>query len=71
MEAKCIICGSKLEHQQTDMAADIDPRYDGDHVAMIYKFRCPVCGRDYEVCDPMEDERQTLDYWRNAQPTLF
>ena len=54
MEAKCIICGSKLEHQQTDMAADIDPRYDGDHVAMIYKFRCPVCGRDYEVCDPLE-----------------
>ena len=28
-------------------------------------------GRYYEVRDPMQDERKTLDYWRNQQPSFF
>lgn len=64
---KCPLCGVDLIWQSTAMASDVSDAYEGDDTAMVNWYICNGCGRDYEIFDPSETERNTRfkEYWNN------
>ena len=68
-EFKCFYCGENLKWNSTVMASDIYGEYFEDTVAKINYFTCPKCGRDYEIFDPTEEDRDTYysTYWDDKQ----
>lgn len=61
----CPFCGEALLWSGCDMASDRIMEYSDDDTAVIYYYRCSHCGRDYEIVDPCEEERNTeySAYW--------
>lgn len=68
MKARCFHCGTDLIQGDTTMVADVSGEgYENDNEAMIQSFRCPMCGRDYTVIDPSEEQRKGdyKAYWND------
>lgn len=65
----CMYCGSRLTWNSSCMAADMSDDYEDDDTASVNFFHCPTCGRDYEVAEPSEEEREGeyADYWINGK----
>lgn len=60
----CPLCGGELINKGEDVAQDIDAKYKNDTEAMVTYLHCQQCGRDFNVFDPTEEERQSIDYWK-------
>ena len=62
---KCLICGGDLCWDSNTTTADLYDDYEGDNIAVVNHLHCTNCGRDYEIVDPIEEERETTykDYW--------
>ena len=45
--------------------------YDDDDEAVVNYFHCLHCGRDYEIVDPVREEREKnyTDYWVSGKNT--
>lgn len=65
--AKCIFCGGELSWDSQEEASQKSDDYNNDEEAMIYFLRCRKCGRDYEIIDPVKEERdnQFKEYWND------
>lgn len=63
----CPFCGGPMCWSNTDMAADMLDEYEGDELATINYFVCSKCGRDFEIVDSPQQERDTTysDFWNN------
>lgn len=63
----CPFCGGLMYWSNTEMAYDASDDYEGDDLATINYFVCSRCGRDYEIVDPTQIDRETIysEYWNN------
>lgn len=66
-DAKCIFCGGDLSWDGQEEACLKSFNYGGDDAAMVHYLRCRKCGRDYEIIDPVKEERenQFKEYWES------
>lgn len=64
---KCLFCGGDLCWDSDTNASDIYAEYSEDDSAVVSYLHCLKCGRSYEVCEPNEEERESIfkDYWNN------
>lgn len=62
---RCIFCGGELILTGNANASDVCSDYEDDESAVVTYAYCRVCGRDYEIIDPPEDERngEYSKYW--------
>ena len=62
---KCIFCRGKLIWGSSAMCKDYYDGYSDSDEAVINYYKCSCCGRDYEVVDPSEEEKQQRysEYW--------
>lgn len=70
----CIFCGGRLIWNSSANAADTCADYDESDTAAVNYYRCDHCGRDYEIVEPPEEERETVyaDYWKvDNKPTNY
>lgn len=62
---KCPMCGGLLCWQSDGNANELYPgEYADDNEAIVEYYVCDTCGREYEICDPPKELRETLDYWK-------
>lgn len=68
----CFYCGEPLCWDADFDASDIFPsNFKDDKYATVSYLHCPNCGRDYEISDPIKEERETnySNYW-NDKPCM-
>ena len=67
----CVICGGHLAWDSSADAAECYGEFEGDDEAVINFFHCLRCGRDYEIVDPVKEEREKnyAEYWGNGENT--
>jgi len=72
-EMKCPICGGKLYSQGQNPAMKEKWNYGSDNRAIMHWFSCGTCGRDFDVCDPLEEDRNDAykEYWDEHQDELL
>ena len=65
--AKCIICGGELSFDGEEMASELFTKYAEDDEAVLHYLKCKKCGRNYELLDPMKEEKESdfSEYWKN------
>ena len=64
----CPLCGGELKWQSSVMGQDCYPgAYEEDDSATVSYYVCDRCGREFEVCDPTEEEREELKYWNDER----
>lgn len=61
---KCIICGGDLCWDNDFDASDVHDREEDDGGIVSY-YHCMKCGREYEISDPVKEERDTTykEFW--------
>ena len=61
---RCFYCGTKLCWNSDANLSDIG--YSDDDFVIVSFYHCPNCGRDYEIADPPQEERDSTykDYWK-------
>ena len=62
---RCLFCGGELIWDSDANIEDVHcDAQDGDGGVATY-YTCSKCGRSYEICDPIKEERETIykDYW--------
>lgn len=64
-DAKCIFCGGELSWDGQEDASQISFNYADDNTAIVHYLGCRKCGRDYQIIDPVKEERenQFKEYW--------
>ena len=64
---KCIFCGGEL-CWNNDFTRD-EVFGDGDNDAIVGYYTCMTCGREYEVSDPCEEEKEGRyrEYWKPVE----
>ena len=72
-EMKCPICGGTLYNQGQNAAMKEKWNYGSDNRAVMHWFSCGKCGRDFGVCDPLEEDRNDSykEYWSEHQDELL
>ena len=67
----CVLCGGHLAWDSSSDAKEILGEYDDDDEAVVNYFHCLHCGRDYEIVDPVREEREKnyTDYWVSGKNT--
>ena len=67
----CVLCGGHLAWDSSADASDVLMEYEGDEEAVVNYFHCLTCGRDYEIVDPVKEEREVsyTAYWGNGENT--
>lgn len=62
---KCFYCGETLIWDSSANGSDISDDYEENDPAVVNYYHCPHCGRDYEVIDPVKEERESSykEYW--------
>ena len=70
---KCPICGGKLCSQGQNPALKERWNYCSDNRAVMHWFSCSKCGRDFDVLDPLEEDRNNTykEYWDEHQDELL
>ena len=63
---ECPICGGVINHESDARASEMFDGYDEGDDALVSFYRCTQCGREIEITDPSESERETdyKDYWQ-------
>lgn len=66
---KCPYCGGDVRHEGDQPACDIFDGYDEGDEAIVSTYRCTRCGREIEITDPTESERNGdyADYWNQKE----
>ena len=61
---KCLICGGDLCWENDFDAPDVRDVEEDDGGIVSY-YHCTKCGREYEISDPVKEERETTykEYW--------
>ena len=54
----CPFCGGEIALLGSDMASELFDEYEGDDLALVYYMKCRKCGREYDVVEPMKEERE-------------
>lgn len=69
----CPFCGGQLSAQGQNPAWKEKWTYGADQRALVRWFACTKCGRDFEVCDPIEKDREETfnEYWQEHQDELL
>ena len=66
---KCIICGGDLCWDNDFNASDVygEDEVDENDPAIISYMHCICCGREYQISDPLREERETIysNYWNH------
>ena len=64
---KCLFCGGDLAWDSDANASDAFGEYGEDDSAVVSYYHCVTCGRDYEICEPRKEDRETIykDFWEN------
>ena len=67
----CPYCGGRMIWGSSCMANERVDGYEDEDTAVIDYYRCDTCGRDYEIVEPNETERETeyRAYWNGKKPT--
>ena len=62
---RCLFCHGELVLYGTEMGYDVSDYFEEGEDAMVYYLACRVCGRDYEVVDPLKEDKrkQFKEYW--------
>ena len=62
---KCPFCGGDISHDGDQPANELFDGYSEDDEAIVSFYRCKKCGRDIEVTEPTESERNGdyAEYW--------
>jgi DNA-directed RNA polymerase subunit RPC12/RpoP len=60
---RCLICGGELCWENDFSAEEVLDREDDGGIVSYY--HCMNCGREYEISDPVKEERETTykKYW--------
>lgn len=63
--AVCPFCGGELYWSSNAPAHELSDMYSETDTAMVMFMVCSRCGRDFEVFDPPESERESeyKEYW--------
>lgn len=63
---KCLFCGGEL-CWNNDFTRD-DTFADGEEKSLVSTYTCLECGRDYEITEPTQEEKNTTykEYWKDA-----
>ena len=63
---KCLFCDGELAWDSDSNASDSFGEYEEDDTAVVTYYHCEKCGRDYEICEPPREERESTykDYWK-------
>lgn len=66
---KCPFCGGLINHGSDCLAAEMYDGYEEDDDAIVSSYRCTRCGRDIEVTEPSESERNGdyAEYWKSNE----
>ena len=72
-ELVCPICGGKLYAQGSNPAIKEKWNYGEDPRAVMHWFSCGKCGRDFDVLDPLKEDREDAykEYWDEHQDELL
>lgn len=64
----CFFCGGALTWDSTEMACDVSSDYDDTDFATVELYHCSKCGRDYEIFEPNEEQREKeyRDFWQEG-----
>ena len=65
---KCPFCGGELAWNSDFNASELyGGEYSDDDPAVCSYYTCRRCGRSYEICDPVQEERdgEYSDYWNS------
>ena len=62
---KCPFCGGDICHESDAPACEMYDGYEEGDDAIVSFYTCTRCGRDIEVTEPNENERNNdyKDYW--------
>lgn len=66
---KCLFCGGDLIWSSDCNATDVCADYSEDDSAVCSFYICSRCGRDYEIIEPPQEERDQLynNYWNKIE----
>ena len=72
-ELFCPICGGKLTGQGVVSASGVHFRYANDQKAAMRSYSCDKCGRDIDILDPLEEDREGTysGYWYGHKEELL
>lgn len=61
---RCLFCGGELVWDSDFNLNEVRDADDDDN-GVLSVYHSSVCGRDYEISDPVKSERETTykDYW--------
>ena len=62
---KCPFCGGVVSHDSDALGREMYDAYEEGDDALVGFYRCTRCGRDFEVSDPSQEEREGdyAEYW--------
>jgi hypothetical protein len=62
----CPFCDGPICHDSDALAAEMYDGYEEGDDALVSFYRCTRCGREIEVTEPSEKERETdyKEYWQ-------
>ena len=62
---RCIFCGGELIWNSDTNLEEICSEAQEDDGGVVSFYTCSKCGRSYEICEPIKEERETTykDYW--------
>ena len=66
-ELKCLFCDGQLCWDSDENANNVFAEYDETDSAVVHFYHCLKCGRSYEICEPVKEERRTTykEYWND------
>lgn len=61
----CPLCGGEMIWDSNANASDVCDFYEDDDEAVVSYYTCSKCGRNYEIIDPLREERDNeyKEYW--------
>jgi DNA-directed RNA polymerase subunit RPC12/RpoP len=66
---ECLFCGGRLIWDSDANIEDVHSMAEEGDGGVASYYTCSRCGRSYEICDPIKEERETAyrEYWDNCK----